>query len=114
MTATPEQRAEWRKIADEATEGPWRVEDTPYEGMGLHAGPDESFVHPTDADLKLLGESRTAVPALLDEVDRITRERDEALARIETALRAQIRGIGTPWNSVVKNMAMALKGEKDA
>lgn len=86
----PEQRAEWRRLAEAATEGKWFIvrygdgdsyvihsDDErriffPPSPIGFSASPG-SLGDPAQikADMKFVAAARTAVPALLDEVERL-------------------------------------------
>lgn len=92
MSITPEQRAAWRELANAATPGPWRIECEVFSShVEIWAGKNRvgstRYLHVPSSlpDALLITAARTAVPALLDEVDRLTRERDEARARAESA-----------------------------
>lgn len=89
---TPEQLSAWRQITDKATDGPWIPElkgntvqsySIPgvCHGLKLNGGCDAAFV----------AAARTAVPALLDEVERL-REENAAL-RADTELGRMVRGM---------------------
>ena len=82
-----ERLTELRALADAATSGPWKVSDTPlapdFENAwvvledgrdGLHAGYDGQF---SVADAAFIAASRTAIPELLDEVERLRAELEE-------------------------------------
>jgi hypothetical protein len=96
---TPADIAELRALEQAATPGPWRwrfqsIEQLSDSGQGypLDFYPDcdtiqESQCHecgtrigPTDANGAFIAAARTAVLALLDELERLRGERDEALA----------------------------------
>ena len=68
-----EQLNEWQRLADEATPGPWRLRDffalTRVVGVAdMNSSENAAFI----------AAARTAVPALIEEVRRLTTERDEA------------------------------------
>lgn len=94
---TPERLAELRRLADAATPGPWAWEATSQQDnswcVGTTDPPHEGEVVTDDdtvvvdwvaesgnaerlADAAFLAASRTAVPDLLDEVERLRAERD--------------------------------------
>jgi hypothetical protein len=69
---TPDQRTEWRLLADAATEGPWTT-DPVFAGLtisGVFVGGDGI----ANADLSFIASARLAVPALDNEVTRLTAE----------------------------------------
>lgn len=92
---TPEQRAEWRALADKATPGPW---DT-YMVPGTRSEEAYVAVEASETEVRIaryegghfdgafIAAARTAVPALLADVERLTAERDALAARI-AAVRA--------------------------
>lgn len=102
---TPAQLAEWRRIADEATEGPWEWAIDTWRGgySGLFSCHDQSEVcvpsHCNDGDdgdawfddgltppnRIFISTARTAMPALLDELERL--EADNARLRAELEAR---------------------------
>lgn len=97
--STSEERAEWAKLADAATEGPWEWT----EGLGGRKrllGADGSrevllcaaLLWPAGPDASLIAAAPTAVPALLADVERLTAERDALAARIEKA-RAEVEKV---------------------
>lgn len=84
-----EQIAEWRRLADAAIEGPW--EFRPRRGFQMlsdnpatigFVDEDRYFVMlregawVTEADMSFIAAARTAVPALVAEVERLRREMD--------------------------------------
>lgn len=87
---TPDQLAEWRRLADEATEGPWEAYSLPavppgqWQMVGV-GQVDNEMGHRIEAmfddDAAFIAAARTAVPVLLDEVERLR----EALATQEEA-----------------------------
>lgn len=76
MSVTEEQRKKWRALADAATEGPWEPH-VPYqrdeaEGAGPNHDARSSLgLKRAQDDAAFIAEARTAVPALLDEVERL-------------------------------------------
>lgn len=79
MTAiTAEQLAEWKALADAATEGPWMSDRS--AKIRCPAGYDVAAVqigaHERRANKLLIAAARTAVPALVAEVERLRAERD--------------------------------------
>jgi len=99
MTVTPEQIAEWKRLADAATEGPWEGDgfrfisamgavDT-YSGSVWASiievynierndsfGRNWSSSGTAAANAAFIVASRSAVPALITEIERLTAERD--------------------------------------
>ncbi len=98
-----EQREEIRKRAEKATKGPWRVVIDDSESATTVARECDSDAHPLvedpgrdyiyddcldgelhsepffrEADAEFIAHARTDVPALLDEIDRLTAELAEA------------------------------------
>lgn len=77
---TPDQLAEWRRLADEATEGPWEAYSLPavppgqWQMVGV-GQVDNEMGHRIevmfDDDAAFIAGARTAVPVLLDEVERL-------------------------------------------
>ena len=87
---TPSRIAELRKLADEATPGPWSwvpaEDDDLYDW--LSAPTDELMMHSIDSDegswiaveernALFIAACREAVPALLDEIERLQTENEE-------------------------------------
>jgi hypothetical protein len=70
---TDEQLAEWQRLADAATPGPWRY-------RGIYVGTDAGLVASAELPLHaaFIAASRTAVPALIEEVERL---RDEIVTK---------------------------------
>jgi chromosome segregation ATPase len=84
-----EQIAEWERLAEEATEGPWRAaEQTHDEWTGIqdnYAALGSMVKH---ADAAFVVAAREAVPALIARLAEVLRERDAALGREQQVLRA--------------------------
>jgi len=94
---TEQELADLERIADAATPGPWRA--VAMNGVAGVAAPDHMrcyvYIHGRiDAvsdetvarwqrDAHLIAAARTAVPALIEEVRRLTAERDEARGDVE-------------------------------
>lgn len=107
-TLTPERRAELKRLCEQATPGPWEVTDEScarcrkentheYAIYAIPQGNHDQFIRKEDADF--IAAARTALPSLLEEVERLERERDRhaeharslaaAAESAESALRAQ-------------------------
>lgn len=91
---TDEQLAEWRALCDKATPGPWRPERTicgngerlyrvKYPAHGLNEGASFEIAHLVTTeggleqqghDARLVATARTAMPQLLEEVERLRAE----------------------------------------
>lgn len=93
-----EQLAAWRAVTDAATEGPWEpavwIETDGNEWRATGPGHDDrSHDHDSEpgcpdeqaaqCDATFIATARTAVPALLDEVERLRGERDVISAEVE-------------------------------
>lgn len=103
--STPEQRAHWRRLEQAATPGEWTVEVEEYGNSGsitipaierlLHhtewADP-EDFQRDTD-NAEFIASARTAVPALLEDVERLEAKYAQLLAELREAL---LEIAGTP------------------
>src|SRR4051812_19779320 len=92
-TITTEQLAAWKALADGATEGPWLYRSLEYDDWGYVRAPDGAVVaigragqfvgddgfnayrsagtDPYGPNAKLVAAARTAVPALVAEVERL-------------------------------------------
>jgi hypothetical protein len=78
MTITREQLDEWRELCDAATEGPWTVDmrvgifvrEAPLKRRVIASAESENH----ESNERFIATSRTAMPALLDEVDRLRAE----------------------------------------
>jgi hypothetical protein len=97
MTTTPEQRAEWSRLAEAATAGPWETQIEDRSGayvVGPSTNPhipspdvvattrfSDRFAADDGANMSFIAASRTAIPALLADVETLTAERDKAGAR---------------------------------
>lgn len=83
---TPERLAELRAIAAAATPGPW----TTSSAWSVRSGRDElvaaTSYYNHEADAEFIAAARTAIPALLAEIERLVSERG--------ALRAALREYG--------------------
>jgi hypothetical protein len=86
---TPEQRAVWAALAAVATPGEWTATSSTVHRDAI---PADSFVghvaicgfgEQADADAAFIAAARTAVPALLADVDALTQERDALAAELE-------------------------------
>jgi hypothetical protein len=85
--STAEQRQEWARLAEAATPGEWEIRNHGSAGSAIVTGEYErvftvarTFEHENAA---FIAASRTAVPALLADVDRLTAERDAAYRLLE-------------------------------
>lgn len=92
MSVTPEERAEWRRLADAATTGPWEAygitvaaRTDPGDCMGCSGLlspahlPENHIVEVAEAnipDARFIAAAREAVPALLDALDAADAELD--------------------------------------
>lgn len=88
---TPDERAEWRALADAATEGPWRrgwyagVVEPKSRLMTAHDGYNHCLAeYLTEADAEFIAAARTAVPRLLDALDAAEAEVARLSAAFET------------------------------
>jgi hypothetical protein len=141
---TPEQIQEWKRLADAATPGPWRhrhVEPLAKWGVSVNEveAPESDAcwiakvlnhehcirTKPGDQNAHFIAASRSAVPALCDEVERLRAENDrlrEALRQVQWSARGihnykpepmcpicdQIRDLGHAPDCLV---GMAMEGE---
>lgn len=86
------ERTRLRALCEAATPGPWRAEggDVLASNGGARVTeyvatidwPMDEDGDPYASDAALIAASRTAIPALLDDLDAVERERDEALAEL--------------------------------
>lgn len=71
---TAEQLAEWKKITEAATEGPWTY-DTCYGVAFISAAKNKPIAHAVDYlvpdNATFIATARTAMPLLLAEVERL-------------------------------------------
>lgn len=101
MLITPEQLAEWKRLVQEATEGPWEAE---YYHNGNYINRAGSFFEqivqdgiPERGDTDFIVMAREAVPALIAEVERLQSAMKNAL---EDLNHIALRDIdGGPWIS---------------
>jgi hypothetical protein len=75
---TSEQLQHWRALAEAATPGPWEGEsvwsddsDSYYVAVADGRGLLDTYISISDADAAFIAAARTAVPALLAEVERL-------------------------------------------
>jgi hypothetical protein len=75
---TPEQRAEWRRLVEGATPSPWRAEygrvrywDAAGTLTVASTADGERLTPRSDPDAAFIAEARSALPLLLDEVERL-------------------------------------------
>jgi len=92
MTAvTAEQLAEWRALAAAATEGPWLAHPAMADQPAEISAPNFNGMHEPMLDLlstedaAFIAAARTAVPALVAEVERLREESVKALAVVKLA-----------------------------
>jgi len=119
MKTTKEQRDEWRKLARLATPGAWYAEETQagprrWSNARVRRVNDDEFIvegrqgRPRFVDAELIAASRTAIPALLDDVDALT----ERMAKLEHALmRIASYDFDEPHAARIARDALALKPE---
>lgn len=72
----------WRELAERAVPGPWRVSIERLTKRAVVFDANDMWVADCGEDpdgARLIAEARTALPALLDLVAQLTRERDEAV-----------------------------------
>lgn len=70
---TPEKLAEWEKLCDEATPGPWDSDNNEVIGFldGTGVVAIAAVCQWSLTDVKFIAESRTAMPELIAEVNRL-------------------------------------------
>ena len=94
MTIDQAKLDEWKALADAATPGPWGMCDGGQFDLGTirRITPDDpicelgGFYEPnTVANATFIAAAREAIPALIGEVERLTRERDELREALEAA-----------------------------
>lgn len=100
---TAEQRKKWAELAEKATPGPWGIEPidrrlvTPRFGI-THQRQDQGLPITREQALlnsEFMAESRTAVPALLREVERLEKlleDKETSLRRATNAWAARKEG----------------------
>ena len=74
---TPERLAEIRERAEEATEGPWSVEEVEYKSSAIMAPGylyGEMCVISVKSDADFIAKSREDIPKLLAEIERLKSE----------------------------------------
>jgi hypothetical protein len=85
MTITPAQLEEWKRLESAATEGPWKAE------FGNLRYPCQAEDAEIVANAAFIAASRTALPALIAEVERLNAE-VSLMARERLTEEAQHRG----------------------
>jgi hypothetical protein len=137
MPITPEQRAEWQRLADAATAGPWRWEGGDVPDLIGRAGEPgvyvydtevicfehnhgcacrqdcEAWLTSTDTDRAFIAAAREAVPALLADNVRLTRELTSERAKVaalvsaleRTEINFQAAVSGKPVRDMAENLA---------
>ena len=82
MTIPDSTLKRWRELAERAVPGPWRVSIERLTKRAVVFDANDMWVADCGEDpdgARLIAEARTALPALLDLVAQLTRERDEAV-----------------------------------
>lgn len=85
ITVTDEQIAEWRRLSDAATSGPWRAtSDGDWVGYVIAAKRRTTIAicEASEVDMDFIAAAREAVPALLAEIERLraaTRDREAVI-----------------------------------
>lgn len=82
---TPEKLSEWKKLAEAATEGPWKYneharDDNVFSGNRRIADVYGARIGGTEqnaANATFIAAARTAVPELIAEVERLQRKNEE-------------------------------------
>lgn len=121
---TPEQLAQWRAVCEAATPGPWVVGITwdyvyrwPVLRLKEMAGYSENALSEEAAhDAEFVMAARTALPALLDEVERLTVE-VERLERVACEKQVEINLGFDRLESQIDTLGIAiaqLTAERDA
>lgn len=117
---TPDQLAEWRRLAEAATEGPWEAYSLPevppgqWQMVGVGQVGNE-LGHRIEAmfddDAAFIAASRTAVPVLLEEVRRLRGQVDlmEQRTREEIAYADEAQGERDAW----EESCQAAEAERD-
>ena len=80
-----------RALANAASPGPWTPAHGSRRWVDIHV-PQEDVAANHDADAAFVAAARTAVPELIDEVERLTRERAEIISDLVVADR-QVRDL---------------------
>lgn len=123
---TPERIAELRRLAEAATKGPWEAKEPAFM-PGVKArvfGPGYAPKHDGKeclplADAAFIAAARSAVPELLDEVERL-RARCERLEKVREAAEALCEQVeyvkyytadSTALSAIRSALAAALEGE---
>lgn len=78
MTLTKEQLEAIRQRAESATAGPWEF----YETLCGEIFPNHNDGRYTDADLEFISKAREDIPALLAEIDRLSRHNYELITEL--------------------------------
>lgn len=114
MTEQQIDRERLRKLADAAARGPWEVDDGGGYDFSVTQGPDGDYIacDVTPRDAEFIAAARTAVPALLDQLDQAEAELDSWMARAyeaeKRAWQAETRLAGwmEHWNATARTGAV--------
>ena len=79
-TVTAEQLAEWRRLAEAASPGPWNGDDEWASGYIVAENGDDVADGVLVRNIPFIVAARDAVPALVDEVERLRAELESAVA----------------------------------
>lgn len=97
--STPQDRQRLREVEKRASRGPWGWASTMGNGFAVHHGEHDTIaLYALRADAKFIAAAREAVPALLDELEAVERERDEARSEARTMMVERdvaMDGVGT-------------------
>lgn len=105
---SPDKIAEWRKLCEGATPGPWTIDGGYVWGfcplIKNQTTPTELIVEQDghDYDKRFIAAARTALPELLDEVERLQKQIDEhdchaSIEEVEQSLLDQSKKF--EWNN---------------
>ena len=132
---TPSHIASLRELAEKATKGPWRqhlVDDTtvidatgePIAETFPEGGVDEDIDFATDteqreANAAFIAAARAALPAALDEIERLRAENEKLREALTKIVRTEVTGLGKTYTAIL-NECLAISrraldgGEHDA
>jgi len=111
VTIPPERREELRRLADEATPGPWPLfSGGEYVGgVGILVAPDDGGVSPANA--AFIAASRQAIPDLLDENDALRAELRTAKDHLRQAM-IEMQG-SEQWAERIEHRAIRAEARAD-